>query len=459
MRTPLWMDDLKLRWRAWRRERQWQRQRVSIAQPVYRPGYVPGVTWWQIALAICGLVIIGLLAALYLRENYWRYKYRDNPTFVTTYNTPRSTPADKDSHYAADCSDKSTPSGLSKCVGFTSEGQKLLDKLGLSYVDEAKVAQECGVADQVSESMAIFGCWTLRNGTEKISLLAADDPLYGKFKESPEVTLAHEFLHAVYYRLSMSEQQQVFSALSAEYGDMLNEIIGLGYDYADVDDELFTRVGSEQTKAPDVAKQIYAKYLTKWSGQTANNSGDQTGESNDGQGGATPADSQPVPTTPTPQPAAPANHTNGGYTNLQSCNVTRVSDGDTFYVDCLPQRVRLIGVDTPESTNKHQCFGNEASSKTHGLAGQKVYLESDPVSGDTDTYGRYLRYVYLADGTNYNMQLIEDGYGMLYVFKNQQFQYRDKFASAESAARSAGKGLWSACQTAINKYGNYQVVN
>lgn len=158
-------------------------------------------------------------------------------------------------------------------------------------------------------------------------------------------------------------------------------------------------------------------------------------------------------------PSTPANHTNPNYQSLPQCTVTRVSDGDTFYVDCLSQRIRLVGVDTPESTNKHQCYGNDASAHTKGLIGQRVYLETDSASGDVDTYGRPLRFVYLADGTNYNMQLIEDGYGMLYIFRGQQFNYRDKFTAVQEAAKSAGKGLWSACRTGINKYGNYQVTN
>lgn len=58
-----------------------------------------------------------------------------------------------------------------------------------------------------------------------------------------------------------------------------------------------------------------------------------------------------------------------------------------------------------------------------------------------------------------SMQLIEDGYGMLYIFSGQQFKYVNQFSSAQDAARGTGKGLWSACQTGINKYGNYQVVN
>lgn len=191
-----------------------------------------------------------------------------------------------------------------------------------------------------------------------------------------------------------------------------------------------------------------------------NNVTDANSSNTDATNTANDSSAQPVaPSNTATATTAPANHTNPDYQKLPACNVTRVSDGDTFYVDCLSQRIRLVGVDTPESTNKHQCYGIEASNHTKSLLGQRVYLETDPASGDLDTYGRPLRFVYLADGTNYNMQLIEDGYGMLYIFRDQQFSYRDKFAAAQEAAKSAGRGLWSACQTGINKYGNYRVTN
>lgn len=422
--------------------------------------------WWQVVLLCCGFAIVVLLGVLLTREYYWRYKYRDNPTFVTTYTKPRSTPANKDSYYTADCSGKSTVEGLINCVGFTDDGRKLIGRLKPSYASEADVAKDCGISS-LADGIAIFGCWTFINGSERISMLSASDQLYAQFKESPEVTLVHEFLHAVYYRLSVSDQQQIFTALSGEYGDMVNEIAGLGYDYAQVDDELFARVGSEKSNAPASVKKIYAKYLTKWSDDNssvnANNNNDSSSDnqSNDNSNTTQPT-SVPNNTPTNNQPTkviAPANHTNADYTKLQKCTVTRVSDGDTMYVDCLPQRIRLIGVDTPESTKKHQCYGNESSSHTKALRGQAVYIEGDDVSGDTDMYGRYLRYIYLADGTNYNMQLIEDGYGMLYIFSGQQFKYVNQFSGAQDAARGTGKGLWSACQTGINKYGNYQVVN
>ena len=424
------------------------RRRLGYLRPVYTPGYVPGLTWWQIALGVAGAAIVILLIILFARERYWRYQYAQNPIFVTTYATPRETPSDENSRYKDACTDRTTVDGLIACIGFTDEGEKLLRAMNPNFADEPTVAEKCNAVLQ--EGQAIFGCWNFYNGEETVTILNPTDPLYGEFNESPEVSLVHEFLHGVYYHMTIEEQRSIYLALSSEYADILDEIISLGYDYSDVDDELFTRVGSEQTEASDAVRQIYAQYLTKWSDQAAAAEPADVG-----------GDGDAVDTTAEPpaQPVAPANHTNADYQSLPSCTVTKVSDGDTLYVDCLPQRIRMIGVDTPESTNEHQCYGNEASSHADALLGQKVYLETDPASGDTDTYGRYLRYIYLADGTNYNMQLIEGGYGMNYVFGGQTTKYGTLFKDAENAARSAGRGLWSVCQTAVNRYGNYEVVN
>lgn len=425
------------------------RRRLGYLRPVYSPGYIPGMTWWQITLILAAVVIVVLLVLLFVRENYWRYKYNQNPVFVTTYESPREAPSTADSKYKQACTDRSTIDGLMDCVGFTDAGRDLVNEMNPNFADESTVAEKCGVT--LGEGQAIFGCWNFYNGAETITILAAADPLYDEFAESPEVSLVHEFLHGVYYRLPVDEQRSLYSTLSTDYPEVVDEVIGLGYDYSAIDDELFARVGSEKSHASDIAKEVYARYLTKWSDDAA--SGNEEAASDDG---ASAQSDGPVKSI---EPSVPANHTNGDYQSLQRCTVTKISDGDTFYVDCLPQRIRLIGVDTPESTNKHQCYGNEASSKTHELLGQSVYLESDPVSGDADTYGRYLRYVYLADGTNYNMLLIEDGLGMNYVFGGQQTKYGSLFKSAENEARSAGRGLWGACQTVVNQYGNYEVVN
>src|SRR5436309_278160 len=87
--------------------------------------------------------------------------------------------------------------------------------------------------------------------------------------------------------------------------------------------------------------------------------------------------------------------------------ITHVVDGDTVdvSVDGVKNRVRLIGIDTPETVKPNtpvQCYGPEASNRARQLlTNQAVTLTIDPVAGDKDEYGRILRYIQLADGSDY----------------------------------------------------------
>jgi micrococcal nuclease len=126
-------------------------------------------------------------------------------------------------------------------------------------------------------------------------------------------------------------------------------------------------------------------------------------------------------------------------TNVAS--VKRVVDGDTLLL-LNGERVRLIGVDTPETVDPRrpvQYFGKEASAFTRKLAeGQLVRLEYD---WDTiDKYGRTLAYVYLADGRMLNSEIIKQGYGHAYT--RFPFKYMEQFRRYERTARDQGLGLW-----------------
>jgi len=133
-----------------------------------------------------------------------------------------------------------------------------------------------------------------------------------------------------------------------------------------------------------------------------------------------------------------------------NATVDRVVDGDTIivFIDGRRERVRLIGIDTPESVDPNrpeQCFGHEAS----------VYLESllpsdTPVSlvrdvEARDKYDRLLAYVIRTDDQLFiNLDLVEKGFaGPLTYPPNDH--YADLFESSARAAASAGVGLWSAC--------------
>jgi micrococcal nuclease len=123
---------------------------------------------------------------------------------------------------------------------------------------------------------------------------------------------------------------------------------------------------------------------------------------------------------------------------------TRVIDGDTIIVniDGKEERVRLIGVDTPETVHPSkpvEYFGKEASEFTKRMVeGKKVRLEFDWQR--RDKYGRLLAYIYLEDGTFLNAEIIKQGYGFAYT--RFPFKYLEEFRQYEREARENGRGLW-----------------
>jgi micrococcal nuclease len=123
--------------------------------------------------------------------------------------------------------------------------------------------------------------------------------------------------------------------------------------------------------------------------------------------------------------------------------VVRCVDGDTVVLDG-NEKVRLIGVNTPESVDPRrpvQWFGKEAAAYARSLLqGRRVRLEHD-VEGK-DRYGRTLAYLRLEDGTFVNLRLVEEGYAFAYRHP-PNVRYAERFRDAERRAREAGKGLWS----------------
>jgi micrococcal nuclease len=110
--------------------------------------------------------------------------------------------------------------------------------------------------------------------------------------------------------------------------------------------------------------------------------------------------------------------------------VVRVVDGDTVDVQVAEgqiERIRLIGIDTPEVVDPRkpvQCFGQEASAHAQQLLdGQSVTVELDPSQGERDRYGRLLAYLWLPDGRNFGEVMIADGYAHEYTY-DQPNAYR-----------------------------------
>jgi micrococcal nuclease len=128
-------------------------------------------------------------------------------------------------------------------------------------------------------------------------------------------------------------------------------------------------------------------------------------------------------------------------------SVTKVTDGDTVHVTIAgrDERVRLIGIDTPEVPwygGRGECFGVEAGLFTRRrLMGRSVRLAFDV--DRRDRYGRMLAYVYVHDEL-FNLTLLEQGYARADP-QPPNTRLAGRFADTEARARDAGRGLWSAC--------------
>ena len=125
-------------------------------------------------------------------------------------------------------------------------------------------------------------------------------------------------------------------------------------------------------------------------------------------------------------------------------------DGDTIIVEIhnTRGRVRLLGIDTPESVAENrpdQCYGAESSEYLRGLLpeGTEVTLIRDVEA--RDRYDRLLAYVVRTqDQLFVNLDLLERGFAGVLIYEPNSY-YRNLFEDAEDAAVDGGIRLWSAC--------------
>jgi micrococcal nuclease len=130
--------------------------------------------------------------------------------------------------------------------------------------------------------------------------------------------------------------------------------------------------------------------------------------------------------------------------------VDRVIDGDTIDVRIggRVERVRLLGIDTPETVDPDRpvgCHGPEASALTHQLLpeGTSVRLERDEEA--RDPYDRLLAYVYrVNDGLFVNEAILAAGEAEILSIEPNH-AYASQLAAAADAARAADLGLWADC--------------
>ena len=141
----------------------------------------------------------------------------------------------------------------------------------------------------------------------------------------------------------------------------------------------------------------------------------------------------------------------------EQARVQRVVDGDTLKVrlaDGRKQRVRLVGIDTPETKRPDtpvQCGGPQASALMRRLVldprgrGVAVILVRDQTQDAEDRYGRRLAYVDLTSGRDVGLALIEAGWARAVAYDGR-YAREDPYEAAERRARSQRRGIWALCR-------------
>ncbi|MEZ5378393.1 MAG: DUF4214 domain-containing protein [Acidimicrobiales bacterium] len=130
----------------------------------------------------------------------------------------------------------------------------------------------------------------------------------------------------------------------------------------------------------------------------------------------------------------------------QSVRVSSVTDGDSLVL-ADGRSIRLAQVDGPEY---NECFGTDATRYLRDLVdGREVFLRRPDGAPTFDAYGRTVADVLIMQGdrlVSVNEAIVADGYGEY----DESFAHEDpalgrRLAAAESSARAAGRGLWTAC--------------
>lgn len=128
--------------------------------------------------------------------------------------------------------------------------------------------------------------------------------------------------------------------------------------------------------------------------------------------------------------------------------VERVVDGDTLKVavDGRTERVRVLGIDTPESKKEDtpvECGATDAATSMTRLAeGRDVVLVRDPGTDARDRYDRILAYVEL-DGADLGERQVEQGWAKVYAYED--FQRESRYRRAQESAARDGRGVHGGC--------------
>ena len=140
---------------------------------------------------------------------------------------------------------------------------------------------------------------------------------------------------------------------------------------------------------------------------------------------------------------------------LLNCEVTKVSDWDTFYADCWEwkKKYRVLWIDTPEkfyrSKWNEDCFSLEASLKAQELLlNQKVKIEE---FWEDTTWVREVAKITLQDWKSFNEEMIKLWYAFAWTdFDNIDKETKEKYDKLQTKAEWNKLWLWSKCEIEVN---------
>ena len=123
--------------------------------------------------------------------------------------------------------------------------------------------------------------------------------------------------------------------------------------------------------------------------------------------------------------------------------VAKVYDGDTIVLKN-GERVRLLGINTPEIESRHRQgeAGGQLAKKwlQDKLQQGQVFLEYD--QQQRDKYQRLLAHLFLPSGEHLNESIIHSGLATLTIIP-PNLRYSDELTKAEIDAQYDGRGIWS----------------
>lgn len=128
----------------------------------------------------------------------------------------------------------------------------------------------------------------------------------------------------------------------------------------------------------------------------------------------------------------------------EKVTLNKCVDGDTawFNINDKIIKTRFLAIDTPESTNKKEAYGKEASKFTCDMLtnAKKIEIEYDKNSDKTDKYDRHLVWVFV-DGKLLQNLIIENGLAEVsYLYDD--YEYTTILQASELLAKTNKVGMW-----------------